>query len=581
MKKLLLTTLSLLITWNLIVAQDTEYSKKFINRYEQAKSKSTSAEASTSNHLWLTPLLVQATNNTEKLDKKAHSVLATLTDRPTLPDEQIDYSEYFDFHYTLTGDWAVDPTDGNNNGIPDFVENMAIIFDEVYSKNLQDGYTMPPSDNGAGGSDFYDIYIGGPIFDEAGLLYGFVAPESEIGDNPNSPNITETKAYTSWMGMNNDYSWTSDTDTAVAVTAAHEFLHAVQMGYNAEMGIWLMEMTAAWIEDVHYPNYDDNLQYLMGVFGTPDIALNLDDDDHDAGLGNHWYSTWIFTQYMSEQTDDAIVKNIFERTVTDWALVAIDNELQANWNTDFETIFTQYLIANLIMSNDAQYSPFNYSRANVYEEYIDEKGGISIEGQIEHDGSPVTYYSAIDGNGRLMRLSSDYIALQPNGNFKVTLTPENPNHDIDFSLLKFNSDSETLMIQPSTEAGNTYEISIGDFADFDTYLLLVGRYDPAVEDTMPANYSITVDISSSIQTNMQSNLITIGPNPTTDIITISNTNSNGEFDIRIINLMGKIVYTNENITNNSTVSLADLKSGEYVIQVNTEGNTYFKKLIKK
>ncbi|MFK5854771.1 MAG: T9SS type A sorting domain-containing protein [Bacteroidota bacterium] len=580
MKKILLLSLTLLITGNLIIAQELGYSQKLIKKIHKAKSASVNPDAHTSNHLWLTPLLVQAVTSNEILDEKVMNLLSPLEGRPELPNEQIGFSEYFDFHYTLTGEWAVDPTDENNNGVPDFVENMALIFDEVYSKNLQQGYTVPPGDNGAGGSDFYDIYIGGPEFVTYGL-YGFVAPETKVGDNPNSPDITETEAYSSWMGMNYDYSWAEDPEKAVAVTAAHEFLHAVQMGYNTEMGVWIMEMTAAWIEDVHFPGYDDNLQYLTGVFGTPDIALNLDDDDDDNGLGNHWYSTWIFTQYMSEQTGDVIVKNIFERTVTDWDLVAIDNELQANWDTDFETMFSQYLIANIVLSNDAQYSPFNYSRAEVYENYIDENGGVNVEGSIVYDGSPVTYNSDTDGNGRLMRLSADYIALQPNGNFKVTLTPENFEDEIDFSLLKLNSNTETLMIQPSVEVGNTYEISIGDFADFDTYLLLVGRYDPAIEDTMAANYSISVDISSSIQTNMQSNLISIGPNPTTDYITITNANSNNDFDIKIISLSGKVVYAKKHLLNNSRVSLADFKSGEYVIQINIEGNTLFKKIIKK
>ena len=36
---------------------------------------------------------------------------------------------------------------------------------------------------------------------------------------------------------------------ALQVTAAHEFFHAVQFAYNAFQDSWLLESTAAWVED--------------------------------------------------------------------------------------------------------------------------------------------------------------------------------------------------------------------------------------------------------------------------------------------------------------------------------------------
>ena len=49
---------------------------------------------------------------------------------------------------------------------------------------------------------------------------------------------------------------------ALKVTAAHEFFHAVQFAFDWLEDLWLMEGTAAWIEDEVYDSVNDNIQYL-------------------------------------------------------------------------------------------------------------------------------------------------------------------------------------------------------------------------------------------------------------------------------------------------------------------------------
>ena len=46
------------------------------------------------------------------------------------------------------------------------------------------------------------------------------------------------------------------------MTAAHEFFHAVQFAYNAFQDSWLLESTAAWVEDEAFDSVNDNYQYL-------------------------------------------------------------------------------------------------------------------------------------------------------------------------------------------------------------------------------------------------------------------------------------------------------------------------------
>ncbi len=47
---------------------------------------------------------------------------------------------------------AVDQTDSNGNTVPDYIETMANIFEEVYHHDIAElGYIPPPSDGMEGG----------------------------------------------------------------------------------------------------------------------------------------------------------------------------------------------------------------------------------------------------------------------------------------------------------------------------------------------------------------------------------------------------------------------------------------------
>lgn len=569
MKNLLIILAAIFFIGNIAFAQDVQYSQKFKERYEKAKLNSISKSATIQDHLWLTPLLVEAKRNWDKLTPEVKDMLKGFKTRPTLTDEQIYWSYYFDFHYTLTGADAVDPTDVDVSGVPDFVEDMAVIFDEVYLKDSLNGFTIPPPDGGLGGSDYYDVYI----HDIGYGLYGFVAPENLIGDNPNSSGIIETNAYTSYMGMNNDYSWAGSADTAISVTAAHEFMHSIQMGYEYEMGIWLMEMTATWSEDFHYPGYDDNLQYLMNIFGTPDIALNLNNDDDPEGLGNHWYGAWIFAKYLTEHTNDNIIKNIFERTITVYDIYAIDDELIANWSTDFWSIFEDYLIANVVMHNDPVYAPYTYLRADVYGNYIYNNGGMYFEDNLSYTGTPIYFDSEIDGNGRLMRLSADYFDIDANQNFSITMAPDNPSADLDIVLLKYNITTNNFSVQYSYIDGGDYIIEVTDQTDYEFFELIVERFDEYVTDTISEQYYLYIDVISGIKENSNS-VINIYPNPATDYVVINFDKKQSNISLEIKDLLGKVVYEEINIQdeNRKIVNTSNLNDGIYILNLKEKDN---------
>ena len=77
-------------------------------------------------------------------------------DRPIKQNFTVSPSGHFYVHYDTTGNAAPDLQDSNNNGVPDFVDEVGMIADSAYHLlvNVLD-YNEEPFD-GEGG---YDIYI--------------------------------------------------------------------------------------------------------------------------------------------------------------------------------------------------------------------------------------------------------------------------------------------------------------------------------------------------------------------------------------------------------------------------------------
>ena len=428
---------------------------------------------------------------------------------------------------------------------------------------------MPPKDAGLGGSDFYDVYIGGTTDISSGT-YGFVSPEDSLGDNPDSP-LVETNSWTSWMCMNWEYSWASHgTDTSISVTAAHEFMHAIQMGYNQGMDSWFKESTATWAEDFHFPGYDDNLQYLVSIFSTPDAGLNLDnwnDDLSGSPLNDHWYGTWLFSKYMTEQTNDAIIKEIYERCITQGTIDAIDAELIQSWSTDFFETFDNFLVANYFLTDAASYDPYTYTRATVYANAIAGSGGLSIEGDLTYTGSSVDWVSDVDGNERLMRLSSDYVAVTSTINFSLTLSPDNTSADINLILIKENSGTSNVDVIYGTLVGTDYVINVTDAASFDSFEAIVVRYDETAGDTLSEQYTLTIGAPTGID-EVNNAYFCVYPNPAKENINIALTANNYKC-IVMTDILGNTILRNESFPSNGKmiINTADLKNGMYFLSL--------------
>jgi len=279
---------------------------------------------------------------------------------------------YFRFHYTTTGTHAVANTDTNSNNIPDFVDNIVNVFAYVASTQLDSfSYTEPPSDSwypanaDNGGSSHYDIYIR----NLESNVYGYVAPENfaqagNFGDNENS-STTELNALTSYMALRNNYSGFPGTEEeSIKVTAAHEFHHAIQSGYDGFEAQWLMEATAVVMEEQIYDEINDCYQYLPSWFNEPHKAL---DDQSD-----HWYGSFIYFQYIYEHLGGYLqLRSIWNKSILndsyygDYSHRAISLALSSE-GSSFSDALNKMVVANRVMSSNANAGVFAYEEAEAY-----------------------------------------------------------------------------------------------------------------------------------------------------------------------------------------------------------------------
>ncbi|MET0952761.1 MAG: MXAN_6640 family putative metalloprotease, partial [Aeromicrobium sp.] len=229
-------------------------------------------------------------------------------------------------------------------GYPDLVLGT---MQDVHDDYLAAGYRAPKSDGTAGGDGRLDLYLEDTGADR---VYGYCVP---TGAEP-----TDGWDMAAYCVLDDDFSTEQFSDNTplenLQVTAAHEYFHAVQFGYDVGEDQWLLEATATWAEDELYPDVDDNTQYLdRGPLRRPSLSLDTF-EDNDA----YQYGAWIFFRYLSEKVATAaqgslptIVREIWERAdgragaPDDHSMLAVSNVL-ATHGTSLRATYSRFADAN-------------------------------------------------------------------------------------------------------------------------------------------------------------------------------------------------------------------------------------------
>ncbi len=317
------------------------------------------------------PLIMEARENTHLLNKDNEFILQRPTDSGDLYyyGSGVTVTSYdspggnFRIHYTednTKGD-AVYGYDGDYGTIPQYVSDLASYLDASWAKVISDmGYNAPDGDGGLGGDNRVDVYL----LDMNS--YGYTAYDTNPSDV--------------YIAIENDFTGfpeNTDTDSrqgAQKVTAAHEFFHASQFQYTANLSdIWWFEASSTWMEDVVFTDVNDYRNYLgrkyddsnddgqwdpgeqfywidgitvsgttsrpTGWFDHPEYSL-------DSTTGTHEYGGSIWVTFLYETYGNNIIRSVWERIqLGEPVFSAVSSELSSSGTTLADT-FSSFQSAN-------------------------------------------------------------------------------------------------------------------------------------------------------------------------------------------------------------------------------------------
>lgn len=244
-------------------------------------------------------LMAQVHNNINSFSPEQKTVLKKLLeDRPVLQKSIVSPSGFFRIHYNATGD-SIPGYDTSLSALAN-AGRVAFAMDSAYNFEVNYlGFLPPPSDNGTGGDDLYDVYIM-DISD-----YGY----TEFGEALDQSGMTGT----SYMVIDNDFSpnehYYSSGLGGMYVTAAHEFHHAIQLGrYNALMedkDLYFYEGTSTAMEELVFDTVEDYYQYLRNYFNQPEKPFYMYSKNQ-----SYTAVLWMLFQHYNYGND--IIRNEWE-----------------------------------------------------------------------------------------------------------------------------------------------------------------------------------------------------------------------------------------------------------------------------
>jgi hypothetical protein len=229
-------------------------------------------------------------------------------------------TKHFTLHWDEAGPHAVPLQDISNNGIPDYIDTAAVVLEHVWDIEInQLNYSAPPEQNGQPTSN-YHVYF-------SDMSYYGLTTGSGI-DIPSLPGIN----WTSYLELENDYQesifYTQGLD-GLRVTAAHEFHHAIQFGYNVRQeDFYFYEMTSTWMEDVLYDDINDYYNYLSTLF------FNLGNRSFD-DYSLYSYGNCLYVHMLDKKIGPDVVRGIWNQIKSETVVHALSTVLQQspyNWS---------------------------------------------------------------------------------------------------------------------------------------------------------------------------------------------------------------------------------------------------------
>ncbi len=311
-----------------------------------------------------------------QLEPQMQAFAKTLLSEPVRSFSITSPSGHFILHYDTSGFHAVDPTDLSGNGVPDYIDSAAVIFDHVWETEIEQlRFKAPPDANGNPVSDY-------PIYFTNFGYYGMTWFGTSLPQN----------RYTSYIEIHRNFAgggFYTHGLQALKVTAAHEFNHAIQLGYRFETNsdIFFMEMTSTWLEDYVYEDVNDYLQYLPSFFST------MTDRKFNATSGE--YANSLYLHMIEKNYGPQAVVKIWENIISDPPIKSLDLYLKQK-GASFAQSQNNYAVWLYFTGNRAQGGDF-FPEAADYPQLHPSSGTDNAERSLPNMSMRFVYLQADSG----------------------------------------------------------------------------------------------------------------------------------------------------------------------------------------
>ncbi len=480
------------------------YEQQLIDKVEGVFSRQTAKEIE--RPVCATPIFLELWANWDKLSNSTKKILEAYSTRPTFSYTEHTYDTpdgNFKIHYVTEGDDAVhDPLiDQNYNGHPDWVDTAGDILVYVWNREVNGlSYRQPPSDGGYpdpqdnGGDGRYDVYL----LDISSQYLGYTVPEFFVSGSSGPA--------TSYIVLDNDYVGVGSMHTPLQwmqVTAAHEFFHAIQMGYDGaeyeddgeNLKPYWMEMSAVWMEDMVYDQVNDYVGYLIYFFPKPHWSLKtFDYVIMEQAL--HAYGSCVWPIFLQERFNDTtIIQRIWEECADEPGDNAFNPDGQSatdvvleSKGVSFEEAFREFTVWNYFTGGRARTDLF-YSEGDLFPEV-----------EIEHSYTALDYpvYSP-SGPDHPYGLGSNYIEFYPEqvqGGVHLEFSPATGG-EFQTSVLGFNNTVHepvypTVKVNKQTGAA---ESDVYNWFSYNPIVMIAAAADRDGDTYFPFTYSAVYDSS--------------------------------------------------------------------------------------
>lgn len=423
----------------------------------------------------LTPWVMELQNSMPKalVDIEARAVYTTV--------QNTTYNTAnFTIHYADTGSHRPYLFDEQDSvaGVPNFVYNTGLIAEKALLDYLTMGYDPPLSDAGQnpnGGDGRFDIYL----YNLGTVAYGITYTDGNL--------ITDSTA-SAYMILDNDYQGFGYADRLdpVRVTFAHEFFHAIQFGYDigeaettpGSINYSWGEMSAVFMEEMHYDNINDYLLYLPYFYDYPQWSLRFGTYATSGILLDrnfHMYGCVVWPLFLNARfpsaIDESIIREIWDSCRVEhgfnW-LRSTNNIIKSRTGgTDsLATIFSEFAIWNL----------FTDTRARIGE-YFEEAA--AFDRVVEKAATVTSYPTTVEVPlfYRPDNLGANYIFLEnvseQLSGLQVTFSPNEAYYwTLQIVGLPADPANDSVWIDPNLYTADNQIIPIPNAADFEQIVLI-------------------------------------------------------------------------------------------------------------